>query len=66
MLALKEPIMCKALLLVLGGIPLPPDDILQDPEHGIHQVLQVQIDEVSISLVCTEFVIKSSMEIAAP
>ncbi len=58
--------MCKALLLVLGGIPLPPDDILQDPEHGIHQVLQVQIDEVSISLVCTEFVIKSSMEIAAP
>jgi hypothetical protein len=41
------------LVLVLGGIPLPPEDILQPLGHGIHQVLQVNIHEVKISLVST-------------
>jgi hypothetical protein len=54
--------MCKG--LILDGVLLPPGDILQPPGHGIHQVLQVH--EVSISLLSTEFVIASSTEIAAP
>jgi hypothetical protein len=28
------------LWLVLGGVPLPPDDVLQPPGHGLHQVFQ--------------------------
>jgi hypothetical protein len=56
--------MRNALVLVVGGIPLPPDDILQRPRHGIYQFLQVHTHEVSISLVCTEFVTASSTEIA--
>ncbi len=31
----KGPIMCKGPLLILGGIPLPSDDILQRPRHGV-------------------------------
>jgi hypothetical protein len=58
--------MCKALLLVLGEIPVPPDYILQPLRHGIHQVLQVNTHEVSISVVFTEFEIASSTEIAVP
>jgi hypothetical protein len=57
--------MCKGPLLILGGFPLPPDDILQLPRHGIQQVLQVHTLEVSISLVSIEIVIASSTEIAA-
>jgi hypothetical protein len=26
------------LWLVLGGVPLPPDDVLQPAGHGLHQV----------------------------
>jgi hypothetical protein len=58
--------MCKALLLVFGGIPLPPDDLLKPPRHGIHQVLQVNTHEVSVSPACTDFIIASSIEIAVP
>jgi hypothetical protein len=54
--------MCTALLLVVGRIPLPPDDILQPPGHGIQQVLQVHTHEVSILLVCTVLLI---IEVAA-
>jgi hypothetical protein len=56
----------KALLLVLGGIPLPPDDILQPLRHGIHRVHQAHTHEVSISVVSTEFVIASYTEIQVP
>jgi hypothetical protein len=46
--------LCVQLLwLVLGRIPLPPDDILQPPGQGIHQVLQKNIHKISISLVST-------------
>jgi hypothetical protein len=34
--------MCKALLASTWWISFPPDDILQPPGHGIHQVLLVQ------------------------
>jgi hypothetical protein len=57
--------MCKGPLLILGGIPLPSDDILQRPRHGVQHVLQVHTHEVSISLVSTDIVIASSTEIAA-
>jgi hypothetical protein len=52
--------MCKALLLVDGGIPFPPDDILQPPGHAIQHVLPVHTHEVSTSLVCTVFVMAAS------
>jgi hypothetical protein len=45
---------------------LPPDDILQPPRQGIHQVFLVHTHEVSLSLVSTEIVTASSTEIAAP
>ncbi len=53
--------MCTALLLVLGEIPLPPDNILQPPEHRIQQILQIDTHEASTPLVC----MASSVEVAA-
>ncbi len=57
--------LCVQLLgLVIGGIPLPPEDILQPLGHGIHQVLQVNIHEVKISLVSTcNFILHRSCRI---
>jgi hypothetical protein len=55
--------MCTALLLVLGGSHLRPNNILP-PEHGIQQVLQVHTHEVSTPMVCTLSVIASSIEVA--
>jgi hypothetical protein len=52
--------------LILGWILLPTDDILQPPVHGIHKVLQVHAHKVSIALVCSEYEIVSSTEIAGP
>jgi hypothetical protein len=51
---------------VLKGIPLPPDDILQPPGPGLHQVLPVNLNEVSISLGRTVYVIASFREVAVP
>ncbi len=53
------------LWLVLGGVPLPPDGLLQPPGQGIHQVLQENIHEISILVVCTVMVTASSIETAA-
>jgi hypothetical protein len=52
-------------MLVLFGVPLPPDGILQPSGHGNHQVLQEHVHEVSILVVCTVIVTASSIEIAA-
>jgi hypothetical protein len=53
------------LWLILGGVPLSPDDILQPPGYGINQVLQEHRHEVSIALECNEYVIAYSIAIAA-
>jgi hypothetical protein len=59
------PLYVHLLWLVLGGVSLPPHDIRQPPGHGIHQVHQVQIHEVLISLVCSVFVTVPSIEVTA-
>jgi hypothetical protein len=56
--------MCKALLPVLGGMSLSPDDIRQPNGHGIHQLLQVHTHEASILLLCTEIVTASCTKIS--
>ncbi len=53
------------LCVVLGGVPLPPDGILQPSGDGVYQVLQEHKHEVSISLVCTVFVTASAIEVTA-
>ncbi len=52
------------LWLVLGGVPVSPDDILQPPGHGINQVLQVYRHEVSTAMEFTKYVIASSIKVA--
>jgi hypothetical protein len=36
----KDPLSVLLLWLVLGGVPLPSDDVLQPPGHELHQVSQ--------------------------
>ncbi len=36
----KDPFGVLLLWLVLGGVPLPTDDVLQPPGHELHQVSQ--------------------------
>jgi hypothetical protein len=59
------PLYAQLLYLVLGGVPLPPDGILQPTGRGIHQVLQEHIYEGSILVVFTVIVTASSIEVAA-
>jgi hypothetical protein len=59
------PLSAQLLWLVLGGVPFPLDSLLQPPWHGIHQVLQENIHEISILVVCTVIVTASSIETAA-
>jgi hypothetical protein len=52
------------LWLVLSGVALSPGEVLQPPQHGLHQVPQVRLYKVS--LVRTACLIASSIEVAAP
>ena len=64
--------MFRYIVSVLGGVPLPPDHLLQSPGHALHQVLQglavlqprhPQIIELSFLVlqVCCSGVIKQAV-----